>query len=77
MYNNSRKPYMKRLAEDTQLYQVIHLDGETLKFEARTATGMLYDAFRLEKVAGERNRLIELDAEVPERLRPALEESVK
>lgn len=77
MYNNSRKPYMKRLAEDTQLYQVIHIDGTTLKFEARTATGQLYDAFRLEKVDGERNRLIELDVEIPERLRPALEESVK
>ena len=39
---------MRRAAENTQLYQIISIDGDTLRYEARTATGELYDAFRLE-----------------------------
>lgn len=74
MYNNNRKWFMRRLAEDTQLYQIIHIDGRRLKFEARTAIGELYDSFELVKQPGEVNKLIELGAEVPENLRP-LEES--
>ena len=49
MYNNTRYPFMKRIAEDTQLYQIIHIDGDRLKYEARTAIGDLYDAFELQK----------------------------
>ena len=40
---------MRRAAENTQLYQIITVDGDELRFEARTATGELYDAFRLNK----------------------------
>lgn len=70
MYNVTPKPFMVRMAEDTQLYQVIHIDGMTLNYEARTATGELYDAFRLEKTIGEVNRLIDLQPSSPERRRP-------
>jgi len=70
MYNNQRQPFMKRLAEDTQLYQIVHIDGNTLRFEARTAVGDLYDAFELHKQPGEINKLVEIEPEVPERLRP-------
>jgi 3',5'-cyclic AMP phosphodiesterase CpdA len=49
-----------RFAEDTQLYQVITVDGDELRFEARTATNRLYDAFTLRKRAGRPNELIEL-----------------
>jgi acid phosphatase type 7 len=59
MYNLNAKPFMVRVAEDTQLYQVIHIDGMNLRYEARTATGELYDAFALEKQPGQSNRLIE------------------
>jgi 3',5'-cyclic AMP phosphodiesterase CpdA len=45
MYDNARRDFMKRVAEDTQLYQVIHVDRGKLRFEARTAIGELYDAF--------------------------------
>lgn len=38
---------MAPVAEDTQLFQVIRIDGDTLRYEARTATGRLYDAFSL------------------------------
>ncbi len=38
-----------RGAENTQLFQVINVDGDKLSFEAYTATGQLYDAFDLIK----------------------------
>ena len=38
---------MRPVAEDTQLFQVLHIDGARLRYEARTATGRLYDAFEL------------------------------
>lgn len=69
MYNNQRQPFMKRLAEDTQLYQVIHIDGDKLRFEARTAVGQLYDAFELRKQPGKINELVELQPEVTQNLR--------
>ena len=59
---------MARAAENTQLYQIISIDGDALRYEARTATGELYDAFRLKKRAGERNELIDEIPETPERL---------
>lgn len=61
-----------RTAEDTQLYQVIRVDGDILHYEARTATGRLYDAFQLKKRAGGPNELIESSVELPpQRRRPA------
>ena len=69
MYNNSRRWFMRRVAEDTQLYQVIRIDGRRLRFEARTAIGELYDAFELVKQPGKTNALVEYDPEIPERLR--------
>ena len=45
------RPDDARAAEDTQLYQIISIDGDTLRYEARTATGELYDAFRLNETA--------------------------
>lgn len=59
MYNLDRVDYYRRAGEDTQLYQVIHLDGDTLRYRAHTATGELYDAFTLRKQPGKRNELID------------------
>ena len=53
-----------RAAENTQLFQVIRVDGDTLSYEAYTATGQLYDAFDLIKSAdGGPNRLVERQQE--------------
>ena len=71
MYDLQNQPVMKRSAEDTQLYQIIHIDGKTLRFEARTAIGELYDAFTLEKQDGAINRMIDQAPSTPERRRPA------
>lgn len=60
---------IRRAAEDTQLYQIITVDGLEMRYEARTAMGTLYDAFTLQRGADGRNRLIERGAEMPERRR--------
>lgn len=49
-----------RVGEDIQLFQVVHVGQDTLRFEARQVTGELYDAFELIKQRGGRNRLVEL-----------------
>lgn len=67
MYNLERKENMKRAAENTQLYQIISIDGNTLRYEARTATGELYDAFRLTKQPGALNQLVDEIPQTPER----------
>jgi hypothetical protein len=37
------------MAENTQLFQVINIDGNTLDYKAYTTSGALYDAFELHK----------------------------
>ncbi|MFM7844405.1 MAG: fibronectin type III domain-containing protein, partial [Planctomycetota bacterium] len=69
MYGAAEQPLFRRQAEDTQLYQIIHLDGESLRYEARTAHGELYDAFTLHKRAGQHNELVEQVPNTPARLR--------
>ncbi len=69
LYTLDRRPFMRRAAEYTQLYQIISVDGEELKYEARTATGRLYDAFTLRKREGRPNELIEQVPDTPENRR--------
>ena len=57
----------KRTAEGTQLFQIISIDGDTLRLEAHTALGDLYDAFTLRKRPGQPNELIEQGPGTPER----------
>jgi len=40
---------MAKVAEDTQLYQVINIEADQLSYESRTVTGQLYDAFTLQR----------------------------
>jgi 3',5'-cyclic AMP phosphodiesterase CpdA len=40
---------MHATAQDKQLYQLITIDGDRLRYEARTATGELFDSFVLRK----------------------------
>ena len=60
---------MVRVAEDTQLYQIIRVEGMKLIYEARTATGDVYDSFVLEKTIGEPNQLFEGKVNSQERRR--------
>jgi 3',5'-cyclic AMP phosphodiesterase CpdA len=50
---------MQPVGEDTQLYQVLHLDAQRLRYESRTATGRLYDAFDLVRGANGDKRVVE------------------
>jgi hypothetical protein len=59
MYNMRAYDFFKRQREKTQLYQVVHIDGDKLSYEARTAAGELHDAFSLEKQDGQINKLVE------------------
>lgn len=51
MYNLEKADWMQSSAADTQLYQLITIDGDSLHYEARTANGTLYDSFDLRKGA--------------------------
>jgi len=51
---------MAPVAEDTQLFQVLDIDPRRLRYEARTVTGRLYDAFELRRDAEGRKELREL-----------------
>ncbi len=53
------KRTMDPWAEDTQLFQVLRIDGTRLRYEARTATGRLYDAFVVERDARGGKRVVE------------------
>ena len=59
MYVLDDNPWWDRAAENTQLYQIISIDSDTLRYEARTATGGLYDAFDLVKRDGKPNRMVD------------------
>lgn len=50
----------ERAAENTQLFQVIRVDGDRLRYQAFTATGQLYDAFEIAKRPGAPNGFVEL-----------------
>jgi hypothetical protein len=67
-YNVERATWMERAAQDTQLYQIVRIDGDRLTYEARTGRGVLYDAFELRKRRGRPNELINRTPSVPERL---------
>lgn len=68
MYKVEKQPWMRRAAENTQLYQVIEIDGDRLKYESRTAIGTLYDAFELIKKEGQPNEMIDKIPDGPERI---------
>ena len=65
----NRNAVMARAAEDTQLFQVIEINADTLKYQAYTATGELYDAFSVVKQENAPNMFIEQSGELgPERI---------
>jgi 3',5'-cyclic AMP phosphodiesterase CpdA len=52
-------PFGVRTAAQTQLYQIVEVHTDELRYSARTATGEIYDSFVLRKQPGGPNRLIE------------------
>jgi acid phosphatase type 7 len=68
MYEVSDDPWMDRRAQNTQLFQLITLEGDVLKYNAFTATGELYDSFELKKGKNGINKLTEKGQVMAERL---------
>jgi hypothetical protein len=68
MYNLQNNPKMVRSAEDTQLFQIVRVNGDRLEYEARTARGVLYDAFELRKSRG-RKQMVNKMPSTPENRR--------
>ncbi|MFD2160869.1 fibronectin type III domain-containing protein [Paradesertivirga mongoliensis] len=74
MYNfkkdlwNNYDANLERKAENTQLFQVVKIDGDQLSFEAYTVTGELYDAFDLKKSGNGPNKFTERVPATTERL---------
>ncbi len=66
-YDVSEKSWMTRKAGNTQLFQVISIDGNKLNYKAYTAIGELYDEFNLIKRKGKLNKLINRIPDAPER----------
>lgn len=66
----TKPPLPARKGEFVQLYQIIRVDGNRLRFEAYTVTGELYDAFELRKTAEGGQTLIDRKPRTPEKLDP-------
>lgn len=70
-YDMADRSWARRVGQDLKLFQTITVDGRRLRYEARTATGALYDAFELRKSARGATTLRDLvPAGRPEQLRP-------
>ena len=59
MYEITKGKYAKTFAENKQLYQIIDVENDALRYRAFTAIGELYDEFVLKKVVDKPNILIE------------------
>ena len=55
----SAKQSMDRLAEDTQLFQLITFEADSIQYRAITANGILYDAFDIVRQEDGSNEVIE------------------
>ena len=68
MYKMNEDRWYDRGAANTQLFQLLTIDGDTLKYKAITVTGNVYDAFNLVKQKDGPNKLIEMiPPGIPER----------
>lgn len=61
---------MTRVAEYSQLFQIVRVTPERLRFEAYLITGELYDAFELTKNLDGSNRFMPVPVKTPQRVEP-------
>ncbi|MBN2600770.1 MAG: metallophosphoesterase family protein [Candidatus Marinimicrobia bacterium] len=68
LYDINKDRWMDRAAENTQLYQIIHIDNDVLNYKSYTATGQLYDEFDIRKNESGLNIFIDKhNKNIPER----------
>lgn len=58
------RAWATRTGANVQLYQVINVSPQSLRFEARTVTGLLFDAFEITKARNGRRRFIDRKPEL-------------
>ena len=68
MYDVADYGWMTRRAQMTQLFQLIHIEGNELEYKSFTASGELYDAFTLKKKRDGSNKLIDQMPNTPEKI---------
>ncbi|WP_460673091.1 purple acid phosphatase family protein [Larkinella ripae] len=69
MYDIGLQDWMDRAASNTQLYQVISINGDKLSYQSYTVTGDVYDSFELAKNSKGINQLTDRTRALkPERL---------
>jgi predicted phosphodiesterase len=69
MYLSSMLSWIDRAANETQLYQTIHVKGDSLTYTAYTTLGELYDQFKIIKKEGKSKIFIDEEPfGVPERI---------
>jgi hypothetical protein len=68
MYALEPQEWMQSNAADTQLYQLISIDGDRLHYAAHNATGDLNDEFELRKQPTGYNEIVERDVLEKQRL---------
>lgn len=59
MYDLGFGEWLERAASNTQLFQIISVNGNTLSYKAYTASGELYDGFDLEKQTDRTNKFVD------------------
>ncbi|WP_226975929.1 purple acid phosphatase family protein [Zobellia nedashkovskayae] len=69
MYESQDQDWMTRRGEFTQLFQIITVSENSIKYQAYTPLGGLYDSFKLQKNDKGEKKLINIDAELPLRLK--------
>jgi hypothetical protein len=73
MYETGFFEWADRTASNVQLYQLINIDGDLLRYEAYTAVGQLYDAFEIKKNAAGNNIFADkTPADVEELIYPSI-----
>ncbi|CAM4241564.1 metallophosphoesterase family protein [Zobellia roscoffensis] len=69
MYESQDQDWMARRGEYTQLFQIITVSKNNIKYQAFTPLGGLYDSFELQKDDNGKKKLINQEAELPLRLK--------
>ncbi len=72
MYESQDQEWMARRGEFTQLFQIITVSKNTIKYQAFTPLGGLYDSFELQKDDTGAKKLINQEVELPLRLKKNL-----
>jgi hypothetical protein len=67
MYTLADQEWMDRKAENTQLYQLIHVSDQRIEFESFMPNHTLYDHFTIEKDSDGNKTIMEKGLKTPER----------